>query len=109
MKTKFYFKRKSSITCKSIEYFDKYMKDNNLSEIEVYEAIPEIIGGGIFWCKKHKFCGDKDFLLCGKSDCSDYSPRNWINGICRYHSRVTYNHGEKLTLRLKAVECKEDK
>lgn len=98
-KTKFYFKHNDSSICKTRAYFDSYMDENNLSEIEVYEAEPEILGGGVFWCKKHKFCGDDTTDSCGKSNCKDYEPRNKISGVCKHHTHWLYNHGDKIILR----------
>ena len=58
MKKKYYFKEEDSELCYSKSYFEKKMQQNHISEMEVFEAIPEVIGGGIFWCKEHMFCGD---------------------------------------------------
>lgn len=77
------------------------MKQNDLTDIEVYEAVPEIIGGGIFWCIKHEFCGDDTSDTCGKANCKDYEPRNKVSGVCKRHRHWLYNHGDKLTLKYK--------
>jgi hypothetical protein len=75
------------------------MKENKLSEIEVYKAIKEKING-IFWCTKYKFCGDGTQDYCGKQ-CRDYSPRNGKSGRCRFHTNDLYIPGDKITLILK--------
>src|SRR5680860_876890 len=97
-RTNFYFKHSDSEICKTRAYFDNYMEQNNLTEIEVFEAIPEIIGGGIFWCKHEAFCGDDSSETCGKQ-CSAYTPRNGKSGCCKYHTHWLYTHGDKITLR----------
>ena len=98
-RTKFYFKHRDSEICKTKAYFDIYMEQNKLTEIEVFEAEPEIIGGGIFWCKEHLFCGDGTTDTCGKANCKDYEPRNKISGGCKHHTHWLYSHGNKITLK----------
>lgn len=101
MKTKYYFKTNDSEICYSIEYFNNYMEEHNLSEMEVYIAIPGIIGDGVFWCKEHLFCGDTTSETCGKNNCNDYEPRNKISGVCKHHTHWLHSHGDKLTLKYK--------
>lgn len=97
---KFYFLDAESEICYNKLYFTNYMNRNKLPKIEVYKAIPEIIGGGIFWCKKHSFCGDDSRQSCGKSNCQDYIPKNGISGACRHHTHWLYTHGEKVILKM---------
>lgn len=98
-KEKYYFKYNDSERRYSKSYFDIYMKENNLEEIEVYEAIWERIGGGVFWCKEHSFCGDETKDTCGRSNCKEYQPRNKISGVCKHHSCWFYVHGDKIVLK----------
>ena len=98
MKTKMYFKNKDSELCYSKGYFDFEMKENNLKEIEVYEAVSEKIGG-IFWCNKQGFCGDGSENTCGKQ-CIDYKPRNGKSGCCKHYTTQLYTQGNKVTLQL---------
>ena len=100
MKQQYYFKHSDSEICKTVVYFYRYMEQNNLTEIEVFKAEPEIIGGGVFWCKEHLFCGDGTTETCGKSNCKDYEPRNKISGVCKHHTHRLYTHGDKITLKL---------
>lgn len=97
---KYYFKYSDSEMCYNKKYFDNYMQENGLTEIEVFEAMPEIIGGGIFWCKKHSFCGNGTTGTCGKRNCNDYEPRNKVSGVCIHHTCWLYTHGNKIILRV---------
>jgi len=97
MKPKFYFKNGDSELCYPEEYFKKYMKEHHLTEMEVFKAIPEITGGGVFWCKEYDFCGDDSREYCGKQ-CDKYEPKNKKSGVCRHHTHWLYNHGEKIKL-----------
>lgn len=99
-RNKLYFKNKNAEICYDFRYFEQYMKENNLSEMEVFEAQPEIVGGGIFFCNKHSFCGDDTSETCGRNNCEDYCPRNKENGVCVHHRHVLYTYGEKTTLKL---------
>ena len=94
----FYFKHNDSEVCYNKAYFNDYIKRHKLTEIDVFEAIPERIGGGVFWCKEHLFCGDGTNGTCGKSNCKEYEPRNKVNGCCKYHTSRLYTHGDKITL-----------
>jgi len=96
--TNYYFKHEDSEVCYNKKYFDYYMKENEITEIEVYKAVKEKIDG-IFWCRKYLFAGDGTQNYCGKQ-CRDYSPRNGKSGRCRYHSTDLYYPDGKITLKL---------
>jgi len=98
MNTKFYFQYENSEMCMTRAYFDNYMEQNKLTEMEVFEARPEIPGGGVFWCKEHLFCDDDTKYTCGKINCKEYEPRNKISGVCKHHAHWFYKHGDKITL-----------
>ena len=74
-----------------------YMKENNIEEMEVYEAVVER-GTGFFFCKEVQEVGEAK-ESCGK-ECKDYSPRNGKGGICKNYGYV-YTWGKKITLKLK--------
>jgi hypothetical protein len=76
------------------------MKDEGLSEIEVYKAEPEK-QSHIFWCEENSFCGCDTSETCGKLNCDQYHPRNGKNGRCKFHSATLYAHGEKIILKIK--------
>ena len=100
MKTQYYFKHKDSEICYTKEYFNDYMRENNIKQYDVYKGISERIGGGIFWCKEHSFCGGDTNDTCGKKNCKNYSPRNKISGVCKHHTSWLYTHGDIITLKL---------
>lgn len=99
-KPKFYFRNIDAEICYTRDYFYDEMEEYRLTEMEVYEADPEIIGSGIFWCKEHEFCGDNTNDTCGNDNCNEYEPRNKISGVCKHHTHHLYTHGEKVTLGL---------
>ena len=104
---KLYFEDEDGEMCYSEDYFQQLMKDNENTEIEVYEAVKEKIAG-IFWCGKLDFCGDKTFEYdnpCGKQ-CEEYAPRNGVSGCCRYYKTNLYYAGDKITLKLTLDEDK---
>jgi len=97
-KEQFYFKSLDSDICYSKEYFIEYMKEHHLQEMEVYKAVPDLVGGGIFWCKKFKVCGGDSRETCGKQ-CDKYEPKNKRNGVCKHHTHWLFTHGEKIMMR----------
>ena len=100
MKIKYYFKNSDSEICYDLNYYMNYMRNNNLNEIDVFEAIPTIIGHGIFWCKEHAFCGDDSREFCGINNCNEYKPKNKISGACMHHTHWLFEHGNKIILKL---------
>ena len=95
---KYYFKYSDSEVCYQRSYFDDEMTENELSEMEVYEAIPDRTTG-CFWCKVECFCGDDSRDTCGKQ-CRQYSPRNGKSGCCKHYTTQLYTQGNKITLQL---------
>lgn len=97
---KLFFKDLDDEFCYDIDSIKEYMTVRNLKELKVYKAVPEIIGGGIFWCKEHSFCGDGTSGYCGKLNCKEYEPRNKISGVCKHHRHVLYTAGEEVIIKL---------
>ena len=97
MKNKFYFENDDSEVCYYEEYFKEYMKEHYLTEMEVFKAIPEYIGGGAYWCKEYESGGYDSSQQCGKQ-CKRYEPKNKKSGVCRHHTHWFYKHGEKIKL-----------
>lgn len=93
----YYFEYDDSEFCYTKEYFEDHMRENDLKEIEVFEACRDKMDG-IFWCKEHYFCGDDSKDTCGRQ-CDEYEPRNKISGCCRHYSTRLYVHGNKITLK----------
>jgi hypothetical protein len=96
MEGNLYFRSADSELCHSIDYFYDEMIENGITELEVYEAIPETVKD-IFWCKAQCFCGDSGNDECGK-DCRDYSPRNGKSGCCKHLTHKLYIHGDKVII-----------
>lgn len=98
MKKQFYFEDEDSEICYTKDYFIRKMKEEGVTEKEVIKAYPDKLSG-MFWCKKHDFCGDGTEDYCGKQ-CKDYAPRNGKSGCCKNHTSKLYIHGEKINLTL---------
>ena len=72
--------------CRTLEYWKDYMRNLNLSEMELWRAKP-VFDVNLFHCKKGGFISDKA-LACGKH-CNNYAPCNGKNGKCK-HMGFTY-------------------
>ena len=96
---KFYFQDSDSEMCYNEDYFQDIIHMNGMEEMEVFEAIPAIIGGGVFWCKEHLFCSDDSRDTCGRHNCDQYDPRNGKNGRCKHHDIWLFEYGNKITLK----------
>lgn len=93
---KYFFENSDSEVCYNKKYFDIHMQEEGLTEMSVFEAIPDKIKG-IFWCRKHKFCGDDSTVTCGKQ-CKEYAPRNGRSGCCKFYSTGIYIQGDKVKI-----------
>lgn len=92
---KLYFRSIDDTGCYSLEYHLECAKEEELEEIELYEAIPDPD-------KDHAWCNEFDALIepgdCGRI-CEKYDPINGKSGKCR--SKVgCYEHGEKVTFKV---------
>lgn len=83
---KYYFSNLDDMSCFPLAYYKEFMKENDIDEIEVFEAKMEI-GSGTYYCTEYGECGEVG-NGCGKI-CDKYEPRNGKNGRCK-HSRNTY-------------------
>ena len=103
MKTKLYFRNEDSERCHPKEYFISDMRDAGLTEIEVFEAIPDK-DKNYFFCDAIGEVAMKEggYFNCGK-ECEDYAPCNGKSGKCRYKS-FCYTHGEKVTLKFQPLQ-----
>lgn len=97
MKTKYYFEALDSELCYTLDYHLDQAREQGLSRIELYEAVPEKVNG-FFFCRAVNAVGEDGY--CG-SQCTDYEPRNGKSGMCRHRSNTMYEHGEKVTFTVK--------
>jgi hypothetical protein len=88
---------KDDSDCYPIDYFKRYMIENNLSELEVHEQ-ESIKGSDYFYCKHFQEIGEKG--ICGKQ-CQSYQPRNSKSGLCKHSGFVYETTGKIITLKLK--------
>jgi len=89
--TKIYFEKDSEHGC-SLKDWKEYMKEEGITELELFEGKIEY-RTGFFWCTELQNIGESS-EGCGRFFCEHYKPRNGKNGIC-VHSRSPYNTTEK--------------
>jgi len=94
-KPKFYFDEVDAEMAYTLDYHLDNAKMDKLSEIELFEAIPNK-DPEYFYCKAIQECGIKGD--CGKH-CDEYEPRNKISGICK-HKGECYTPGDKFTFKV---------
>lgn len=95
MKAKYYFESVDSEMAYDLEYHLDNARLDKVSEIELYEAIPDK-DPEYFFCRSIGECGTKGD--CGKQ-CEDYEPRNKKFGICK-HKGVCYTPGDKVAFKV---------
>ncbi len=88
---KYYF-QKNDDNAYSMQYHLKYMKENNIEQMEVFEAIVER-RLGYFFCKKLQEISEINNTTCGIRWCEYYKPRNGKSGICKNYG-YCYDHGK---------------
>ena len=99
MTKKYYFENEDSGYCFTFEYFNSRMKEEGISEMKVFEAVP--IKDDVFiFCKSAGEVGEKS--ECGKS-CCDYKPRNGKNGMCSHRGGLR-DWGKEVILTVKYRE-----
>ena len=84
--SKYYFRKdREDEGCYSLSFLRNKMKDEELSELVLYEAKIER-NSGYFWCREFQEVGEVG-EGCGK-ECNKYSPRNGKSGRCRYSANL---------------------
>jgi len=84
MKNKYYFENEESEQAHSEAFFKNQMKDENISEMIVIEAIkvPHYKSDFVY-CMEMDTCYNKN--ECGsKSKCESYKPNTGVKGRCEY-------------------------
>lgn len=79
--------------CYPFTYHYYNAREEGLTEIELFEAIPDK-ADDFFWCRHYSNIGLTQDKLCGKN-CAGYAPRNGKTGICS-HKTHCYIAGEKI-------------
>lgn len=78
-------------TVEELETIIEIMKDCDIYEKEIYEAVPNNDN-------KVRMCtcyNENDSTLdCGKYRCNNYAPRNGKNGCCKFNHKVEYTAGK---------------
>lgn len=94
--SKYYFRTEDDERCYTLDYHLANAKDEGLTEIELFEAIPEKVDG-VFWCRAADECAEEGY--CGKQ-CEEYEPKNGKSGMCRHKCNTFHTHGEKIVFRV---------
>lgn len=81
------------------EYFIEQMKDNGLTEMQVFPA-KMITGESFAWCTKFNDAVETQAGDCGRW-CTEYKPRNGKNGRCRFSNNCYEAVEIPITLYLK--------
>lgn len=92
---KLYFDKSGEIA-HSIEYWSRYMVENLVTELELFEA-RRVTGSDYFWCKEVEEVGEKG--ECGKQ-CKDYKPYNGVSGMCRHNGYLYEATGKSFIHRI---------
>jgi len=96
---KFYFQTEHSEMCYSLAYHLDNAKDEGLTEIELFEAVP-MKDDKFFWCRAVDQIAEHG--SCGKS-CEEYDPCNRKSGKCRFKQNTMFEHGKKVKFQIKLI------
>jgi len=96
-KQKLYFLGKDDEMCFTLQYHLDNAKSYGLTEVELFEAIPDK-SKEYFWCKSFDEVTMSEDNMCGKH-CDDYAPRNGKSGICKFKSHC-HTWGEKIKFKV---------
>jgi hypothetical protein len=91
MNPRLYFSSTDDECCYPLSYHMDVANEGGLTEIELFEAVPEKVDG-IFFCREINEMGEDG--SCGRI-CADYAPKNGKSGMCRHRHNRIYWHGNK--------------
>jgi len=94
---KFYFQTETSVMCYPLAYHLDKAKDEGLTGIELFKAVP-MKDSLFFWCKKFEALCEHG--CCGL-DCIAYQPCNGKSGKCRFKQNMMFEHGKKVKFEIK--------
>lgn len=94
---KYYFLTELSEMCYTLDYHLTDAKEQGLTEIELFEAVPEN-NDKYFWCRAAEEIFEHE--ACGKS-CIAYQPCNGKSGKCRFKQNTMFEHGKKVKFEVK--------
>lgn len=83
-------------TIEELETIVEIMKDCDIYEKEIYEAVPNN-DNKVRMCKYY----EDSTLDCGKYRCNGYTPRNGKNGCCKFNRKVEYTAGKTFIINQK--------
>ena len=91
-----YYRNQDDEFCYDIEAHKDYMRENDLSELELYEAKRET-NVDFFYCKEYGEVGEKGD--CGII-CDKYKANNGTGGRCKHYGYCYEKTDKKLILTL---------
>lgn len=97
---KYYF-RKDDEKCYEIEAHLDYMRENEIKEMDVFEAKRET-DTGYFFCQFYLEASEVG-QNCGELICKNYKPNNGKNGRCKHYGYVYEQTDIKKTLQLELI------
>ena len=100
-KPKLYFRKEDSTWCHTTDYFRSDIMDEGVTEMQVYEAIPDK-SKEYFWCGAVDEAYIQGEGSCGR-DCDSYTPCNGKSGKCKFKT-YCYIHGDLVTIKMKGAE-----
>lgn len=95
---KFYFENSESEFCYLKSFLIEKAKEEQLKEVEFYEAIQDK-NSGYFYCRHFGVVCENSDVSCGKY-CDAYNPKNGKTGMCKAKG-ICYMHGEKVKFKIK--------
>ena len=96
---KFYFQTETSEMCYSLSYHLDKAKEQGMTEIELFEAVP-MKDDKFFWCRAAEQIAENG--CCGL-DCIAYQPCNKKSGKCRFKQNTMFEHGKKVKFEIKLI------
>lgn len=82
---KYFLEKDNCDLCHPLSYFRDKIKEEELSELVLYEAKMNT-NSGYFYCREFQDVGEVG-ETCGKF-CDKYSPRNGKSGRCRFSANL---------------------
>jgi len=96
---KYYFQTENSEMCYTLDYHLDKAKDEGLTEIELFEALP-MKDSLFFWCKKFEALCEHG---CCDKMCEGYDPCNKKSGKCQFKQNTMFEPGKKVKFEIKLI------
>lgn len=91
-KEKLYFPEWDDEYCNTISELKRIANENDISEFDAVEAVPDNTQHEIYWCGMNNDLTERKY--CCKPYCDNYQPNKSGRGVCKYRG-CCYLHGTK--------------